>query len=250
MSDYEWLITHHNAKIEERRNFSKEIIPKTPKVIMDLGCGFGLWLKLIDEVAHKESILIGVDNDENSLNKARSLSSKFKCQFNYLKYDIEKDVESLPKADIILMINMYGYIKEIKSYTEKLLTRLNKNGILVIRQYDGSIFKFGPMGVSERLTIEMSLSKYISDYSHYTVDKLLSTAHDIKCEIIEKRFDLVQRKAPFKNEFKKYFYNELHWIMQRVSLESLNIIHDWQLNTSESEIYFFETELIMKLQNQ
>ncbi len=219
-----------------------------PSKIIDIGCGFGLWLELLDKNSNNNTQLIGIDNDKKTLEKATDRAKKWKSQSSFLHINIENQIDEIPKADLILMMNMYGYIKNIKSFTAKLLEKILPNGRLVIKQYDGTVFKFGPMNYYDRQKIENSLMIYKHDYTHYNIDRIWETLNELNPKLIDKRFEIFQRNGPFNRPFQKYFNNEIEWMKGKVSTECKEILSEWIKTVPNSKRYFFETELILTIQ--
>ena len=77
---------------------------KTPseKLIVDLGCATGLWLELLNGIMPLDCEFIGIDSDIQSLEIANSRSKSWSRKTAFLRLDIEKDVTSIPSADMIL----------------------------------------------------------------------------------------------------------------------------------------------------
>ncbi len=98
----DWLLNHHRAKIPERTAFAKRLAKLHPKKIVDLGCATGLWLELLNGIMPLDCEFIGIDSDIQSLEIANSRSKSWSRKTAFLRLDIEKDVTSIPSADMIL----------------------------------------------------------------------------------------------------------------------------------------------------
>ena len=102
MANPDWLLNHHRAKIPERTAFAKRLAKLHPKKIVDLGCATGLWLELLNGIMPLDCEFIGIDSDIQSLEIANSRSKSWSRKTAFLRLDIEKDVTSIPSADMIL----------------------------------------------------------------------------------------------------------------------------------------------------
>ena len=57
----EWLETHHVSKIVERRQMIRDLHLKKGSLVIDAGCGPGLWTPLLAEAIGPRDHIIGVD---------------------------------------------------------------------------------------------------------------------------------------------------------------------------------------------
>ena len=174
-----WLEKHHNAKIPERTKFAQRLIELHPHKIVDLGCASGLWLALLNEIFPNECEFIGIDNDEQSLSIAKERSKLWNRNVSFLKLDIEKEVDQIPSADLILAFNIFPYIDNLDLFIKSIFCK-NKQGTLAIRQYDGASIRFGPMPTNERQQIESDLRVALennTNFRHYDMDRVYTAIH-------------------------------------------------------------------------
>lgn len=249
LSSSDWLYHHHQAKLDERAAFAKKLFKNSPKTIVDLGCGSGLWLDLLDKIAPKECEFIGVDQDQIILSQAKILSKKWKRKSSFYSYDFEQ-TENLPKADIFMIFNIFPYIKEPSIFLENIKSKLNPNGLLAIRQYDGAALRFGPLTHKHRLIIDNALYSSIGlseQFHHYDMDRIFETIHKSPFQYKDIDFELYKRISPFEESFIKYYQNTVEWTMQYISENAHKILVNWYekyvLNHHENDAYFFEVDL-------
>ena len=157
LSSAAWLEAHHQAKLPERTEFAQRIAILHPKTVVDLGCGSGIWLDLINEYVDHDCELIGLDADENAIRDATDRSSSWSRKSSFQRIDIETESHKIPKADVYLAFNIFPYLKDISSFIEILKSKVKPHGCIVIRQYEGALLRFGPMNTADRLDIEISL---------------------------------------------------------------------------------------------
>jgi ubiquinone/menaquinone biosynthesis C-methylase UbiE len=144
-----------------------------PKSIIDIGCGFGLFVRLL-KYRYPTSNIVGLDlRDYTHLTYARKIS-KNKCTF------IQGDVEQLPiksnKFDVIIITDVLEHVSNTTRSLKELRRILTKNGLLLILVPTESILL--------KLGRSISYHKLDSDY-HWT--------HDIK------------NIKQFENELKHHF---------------------------------------------
>jgi SAM-dependent methyltransferase len=61
LTTVEWLLDHHKTKLQERRETVDDLNIKAGDVILDLGCGPGLWTHLLAEKVKPNGRVVGVD---------------------------------------------------------------------------------------------------------------------------------------------------------------------------------------------
>ncbi len=61
--DVSWLADHHVTKLQERQHMVDDLQFKPGEVILDLGCGPGLWSQMIAEYVQPNGRVVGVDLD-------------------------------------------------------------------------------------------------------------------------------------------------------------------------------------------
>lgn len=250
LSSIDWLILHHKAKFEERKAFIKKHIKDSDKKILDLGCGPALWLELIDSVANNDCEFIGVDIDINTLKYAQNKASTWNRKTTFINCDIEKDIENLEKVDVILVFNMFSYIKKPEVFLMKLYNLLNPGGRIIIRQYDGGTLRIGPMAEELRRTIDNSLLASLSsskEFHHYDMDRVYKIVQDSPIPNKEFYLELYQKVSPYTITVEKYIEENMNWIKNYVSDYAKEKISDWLDTQFKNYSYFIEVDLVVIL---
>lgn len=230
LSSSSWLEAHHRAKLPERTAFVKKILERNPRRIVDLGCGPGIWLELINAHAPQNCELIGVDVDRNALQLARDRSKYWSRPTAFHAFDFESNPDSLPEADVFLAFNICPYLRDVEKFIDALRRRLQKDGLVVVRQYDGGLLRFGPMEQVHRQLVDTALQAAMlgsDQFRHYDLDRvfeMLSTSTFQK-KIID--FELFKRVSPYSADFLSYLNNSIRWIMDYVSLDAQEKLAAW-----------------------
>lgn len=247
-----WLEAHHQAKLPERKAFVKQIANRLPTRVVDLGCGPGLWLDLCAEALDPTCELIGIDTDQNNLNKARERLKHWPQPKQLVSLDIGRDSSSLPEADVILAFNVFPYISNLSVLLDILRTKIRPGGCLIVRQYDGALLRMGPMNSMDRQLIDMSLMTSVmgsSQFNHYDLDRVfdaLSMSDFKECSI---DFEVFRRVSPFPVEFRDYFCNTLDWTLKYISEDAGERLQRWIEPRSDGlsqhqSSYFTEVDLV------
>lgn len=251
LSSTNWLKAHHQAKLLERTAFTKLVLELEPRRIVDLGCGPGIWLNLFHEYAGPECEFFGIDVDETSIAVATQAAQSWRRDAVFIQRDIEKEVSSIPEGDVFLAFNVFPYLRDPSTFIEVLKSKIRPGGALVIRQYDGSLLRFGPMDQEQRVTIENALYSALGgscQFRHYDLDRVYTLLDN--ANFLHKRleFELFSRVAPFPAEFVEYFENTIAWTRDYMSIDAGRILNSWSdrylTSDNGSSSYFLEVDLI------
>ncbi|MCE2027497.1 class I SAM-dependent methyltransferase [Sessilibacter corallicola] len=254
LSSIAWLKTHHLAKLRERRNFAKEVVERDTKIILDLGCGPGLWLGLFDEIAPKNCKLIGVDSDQSTISAAKCEAKGWSHKYDFKNLDIVKDINDLPEADILLAFNIFPYLSDPLSFINKLKIKVRPGGKVVVRQYDGAAMRFGPMPHDDRIDIDISLYSAVgksNQFHHYDLDRMFKLLQKTNFNNVQLDFELFKRTSPYAKEFLEYYKNTISWTCNytnEIAAHKLRLWEDEYLNNHENcQSYFTEVDLVSVL---
>lgn len=251
LSAISWLEAHHKAKLDERTKFAKRVINASTKTIVDLGCGPGIWLELFSQHAEASCRLHGIDTDEGSIAHASNRSISWAQEASFRCLNIDTNPEEIPEADVYLAFNIFPYIKNIDLLLKTLKKKLRPNGVIVIRQYDGSLLRIGPMSQRDRSLIDTSLQAAVlgsSQFMHYDLDRVFE-AISVSCFDNKKiEFEVFKRIAPYPDSFLAYFTNTIEWTLDHISEDAGVKLNNWysriKLNEFRAPSYFSETDLV------
>lgn len=249
LSSSSWLLDHHNAKLPERRQFVKDIMSSGIKTVVDIGCGSGLWLELFDEIAPPECKLIGIDSDQNLISEARA--KKWSHHVEFHSFDVVKSISSIPNADLFLAFNIFPYLDDPEKFIRNLKNKMTCEGKIIIRQYDGSNLRFGPMRQSDRYEIDTSLYTSVSSsnqFNHYDLDRIHEVIQSVNFENSFIDFELFKRVSPYDDDFFKYYINTINWTKKYISDSAKEKLLEWEhlyLNRhTKNNSYFTEVDLV------
>lgn len=249
LSSSEWLTEHHLAKLTERTAFIKQILLNIkPNIIVDLGCGTGLWLEILNDIADSNCEFIGYDTDTSAINEAKQRSKDWGRKITFIQGDFT-DYSSLPKADLYLAFNIFSYIEFPDQFLENIRTKLNPKGQLVIRQYDGAALRFGPMKPELRINIEnvlFSAVNYSQTFKHYDLDRVYSAIENSRFALKAIDFEIFKRVYPYPEEFLNYYSNTIKWTINYISEKMSKELQQWYEMHIENNnpSYFYEVDLI------
>jgi 2-polyprenyl-3-methyl-5-hydroxy-6-metoxy-1,4-benzoquinol methylase len=100
------------------------------KVILDIGCGFGVFAIVAKKCGAKK--VIAIDNDEHFLDAARKVTGMMNSNIDIRMLPAE-EIESLKgeNIDVAFSSNFIEHVYDLKEHFKKVNLALNKNGIYV-----------------------------------------------------------------------------------------------------------------------
>lgn len=155
-----WLDNHHSIKSRLRA----ELIHKLPiypgSKILDFGCGTGLWSILLAERVGHKGLVVGVDQDHESIAIAQK-----RIATHYLRNNIRfvcanaLELKSSIEFDLVIAFNTLSYIPEPRRVLDVIPLYLSTNGTVLFKDSDiGSDF-FWPIDLGVYNQIMQSVNR-------------------------------------------------------------------------------------------
>ncbi|MEO6187731.1 MAG: class I SAM-dependent methyltransferase [Ginsengibacter sp.] len=111
----------------------------TKKVWADLGCGSGIFTHALGNLLSNESVIYAIDKNITAVKK-----TSFPGGVTVKPVELNFETSQLPydNLDGILMANSLHFVKDKKSFLEKIKKSLNNNGVFLIVEYDTDISNY------------------------------------------------------------------------------------------------------------
>ena len=144
---------------------NKNIVSDIKSVWADLGCGSGLFTCALASLLYKESIVYAIDKNISSFKNNAPFKS---VTIKPIEMDFENDNLPFDNLDGILMANSLHFVKDKKSFLEKMKGYLNNKGCFLIVEYDTEVSnRWVPYPISF-----LSLKKLFNDAGYISVTKV------------------------------------------------------------------------------
>lgn len=251
LSSLSWLTIHHEAKLPERRMFLQSIVHGNEKRIVDLGCGPALWLELLEHLLPDECEFVGIDSDSMAISEANRRAKSWTRTTNFISLDLDLEYDQIPEADMYLAFNVLPFLKHPDRLLDALRQKLRVNGRVILRQYDGSLLRFGPMNQRDRFVIESSLHAAVacsSQFHHYGLDDIYKIVANSGYSQKDISFETFERTSPFTESFLRYLENTLDWTSEYLAEEAADRLANWRATTLDTvkvqPSYFVEVDLV------
>jgi SAM-dependent methyltransferase len=140
----EWLETHHNSKAQERGQMIRDLHLRTGSLVVDAGCGPGLWTPLLAKAIGPAGQIIGVDISTEALVTAqqRSQDKPYRRRVQYKCAPMEQLPLPRGSADVIFSANVSQYLPDPSDTFAAMGQYLKCGGQLVIKDIDFGTMRF------------------------------------------------------------------------------------------------------------
>ncbi len=140
----EWLETHHNSKAREREQMIRDLHLEQGSLVIDAGCGPGLWTPLLADAIGPEGRIIGVDISAEALITAqrRSYGTAYRRQVEYKQACLEHLPVRAGTADVVFSANVSEYLPDPVETFAAMGRSLRHGGRIVIKDIDFGTMRF------------------------------------------------------------------------------------------------------------
>lgn len=142
-----------------------DIIQNKPTIWADLGCGSGLFTRALSGLLYSGSTIYAVDKSISSFQK-KSFSKQ--VVITTIESDFVKNELNLENLDGILMANSFHFVRDKKSFIEKMIPYFSETPVFLLVEYDTDLSNpWVPYPVSF-----MTLRKFFTDLGFTAVKKI------------------------------------------------------------------------------
>lgn len=219
----EWLETHHQSKAFEREKMIRDLGLKAGSLVVDAGCGPGLWTPLLARAIGPRGHIIGVDISLEALVTAqrRSHGKWYRKQVEYRRASLEALPIDPGTADSIFSANVSQYLPNPVATFEAMGRYLKPGGRLVIKDIDFGTMRFhnidtglqarlfGAREQWERERMEQGFAFEDSWVGSKLAGYLGAAGYT---EVEEKSYQIV-RRYPLPKDFRYYLQGIAEWFV-------------------------------------
>ncbi len=218
-----WLETHHASKIAERSQMIRDLLLRPGSLVVDAGCGPGLWTPLLARAIGPHGRIIGVDISQEALITAqrRSNSKWYRHEVQY-KYATMEELPLTPgTADAIFSANVSQYLANPISTFHAMGRYLKEGGRLIIKDIDFGTMRFHTIDSGlqarvfqareqwERVRVEEGFAFEDS----WVGSKLATYLRDAGYQDVQEKSYLIRRQYPLPANFRTYLQGIAEWFV-------------------------------------
>lgn len=222
LSSLEWLKLHHRAKEKERAQMVEDLNIRPGDIILDLGCGPGLWALLLANKVKPNGRVIGIDSDPEFIAYAQK-----NLNDNPLKRFIdfqEGDFHAIPfkesSFDVVIFGNCFAYADNITTVLEEKKRVAKPGGRIVGKHWENTITIFYPIDTHFLLKVQTAAARALeeklvdSPIDNFFGKKMHGLFLKAGLEDVYTKTYAIQRAYPLTPEAKRYIKIKANWLAE------------------------------------
>ena len=220
--DLEWLLDHHKSKEQERRQMVNDLNIKPGDLILDLGCGPGLWTVLLAEKVGPNGKVIGIDSAPELLNYA----------IKNLKKEPLRDLIEFKKADfvdipyrddifdLVFFGNCFAYVSNHSQILAEMKRVTKPGGRIAAKDFDGGVFIVHPIDPDLTMKIMAAAARVLKEnplepiFDNYTGRKMHGLFLREHIKDVSTTSYAIQKLQPLTPEIKNYVTGNAEWLIK------------------------------------
>ncbi|MFO8085382.1 MAG: methyltransferase domain-containing protein [Desulfobacterales bacterium] len=213
-----WLIDHHRAKEQQRRGMVDNLNLKSGDIVLDLGCGPGLWTSLLAEKVKPTGRIVGLDSDTDFI---RYASENIADQYEEIIEFHEGDFRSVPfeddSFDLVLFGNCFAYVTDHQKVLEEQKRVTRKGGRITVKDFEGSVLVVHPIEPLLTLKVITAAAQALKEnppnppFDNFSGQKLRDLLLKASLKNVSATSYAVQMVPPLTPEAKCYITGNAKW---------------------------------------
>lgn len=223
LNSIEWLETHHRSKSVERERMIRELRLKRGSLVIDAGCGPGLWIPLLARSIGKQGRIIGVDLSKEALVTAqrRHAGKWYQRQVQYRCAPLEQLPVAEKSVDVIFSANVSQYLPDPVGTFAAMGRYLTPGGRLVIKDIDFGTMRFHNIDSGLQARVFQAREQWErlrvdEDYSFedsWVGSKLASYLRQAGYQDVQEKSYRIVRRYPLSKDFRCYLQGIAEWFV-------------------------------------
>lgn len=219
LTNVEWLLDHHKTKLQERGETVDDLNLKPGDVVLDLGCGPGLWTHLLAEKVKPNGRVIGVDFSPDLINyavenlKKDTLSNIIEFQKENF-HDVPFDNDTF---DLVFFGNCFAYVTDYIKIMEEMRRVTKKGGRIAAKDFDGGLFIVHPIEPQLSLKILAAAAQVLKEnppeplFDNFVGRKMQGLFLQAGLKDVSTTSYAIQKLSPLIPEAKRYITGNAEW---------------------------------------
>ena len=219
LSSVEWLLDHHHAKAEERRQMVDDLRLGPSDRVLDSASGPGLWSRLFAEKVYPGGRVVALDFSPELLGYARATLREGPLgdvidlvlgEFNRLPFE-------RGAFDVVFLGNCFCYVDDIPSLLERHKYVTRAGGRVISKEFDGGAAIFHPVDPVLTLRVLTGAAQATVDnarpsrFDNFVGRKMHGVFREVGFSAVSTRSYAIQKHAPLSPATKRYIRSSADW---------------------------------------
>lgn len=221
LNDLGWLLDHHKAKEADRRQMVEDMHLKPGDVVLDLGCGPGLWSELLAEKVWPHGRVVGVDFSPGYVAYATgNLEHRLYREIISYKEGCFTDIPFDDNTfDVIFFGNTFMYVQDPGQVIREQQRVLKPGGRVVAKDFDGAVFVLHPADPDLCLRVVTAAAHALRHnpptpfFDNFFGRRLQGLFDASGFADIATRSYAIQKTAPLNPETRRYITKNAMWYL-------------------------------------
>jgi ubiquinone/menaquinone biosynthesis C-methylase UbiE len=219
LSSVEWLLDHHQAKEDERRQMVEDLGLEPGDHVLDSASGPGLWSRLFAERVHPGGRVVGLDFSPELVEYARTM----------LKEDplgevidlVLAEFSRLPFArgafDVAFLGNCFCYASDVPGILQRHRQVTRRGGRVISKEFDGGAVIFHPIDPALTLKVLTGAARALpedssgSRFDNFVGRKMHGMFLRAGFTSVSTRSYAIQKLPPLSEASKRYIRSNAEW---------------------------------------
>ncbi len=223
LNSIEWLETHHRSKAREREQMIRDLHLKRGGLVVDAGCGPGLWIPLLARAIGRRGRIIGVDLSTEALVTARRrhAGTEYQRQVQYKCATLEQLPVPEQSVDVIFSANVSQYLPEPVETFAAMGRYLAPGGRLIVKDIDFGTMRFSNIDAGLQARVFQAREQWerqrvnegYAFEDSWVGSKLASYLRQAGYQQVQERTYRIVRHYPLSQDVRYYLQGIAEWFV-------------------------------------
>ena len=219
----DWLVTHHRGKAPEREQMIRDLQLKPGSLVVDAGCGPGLWIPLLASSIGRKGRIVGVDISTEALVTAqrRNANKWYSRQVQYKQATLEQLPVGPGTAHMIFSANVSQYLPDPVHTFAAMGRCLTPGGRLAIKDIDFGTMRFHNIDAGLQARVfqarehweQVRVDEGFAFEDSYVGSKLAGYLRAAGYEEVQEKSYTIRRQYPLSPDFRLYLQGIAEWFV-------------------------------------